>query len=171
MAILANTDFKNPYLIYAPTGNSNAITFFENIRDEYEEHYLKKILGVRTYNDYLDNSGNTFWTNFVDGVDYTVNSVEYKYPGIKPVLARFVFFHWHEEKDSKLVWEGKIKDTYEDKIKHMPYHEMVKQFNKAVDLIDSPFSYDADVYHYMDTQYTGDDWIYTQIKKINEWDL
>ena len=169
--LITIASFSNPYLPFAVVGEDSETILNEYIT-KHQAEYLKLILGIRTYNVFIaayPDGG--FWDDFVDGTTYTHNSVSYVFGGIKPVLTNFVYYHWHRYMYSFLGEKGALNPQYQKLVKVVPVDKMVSAYNEAVDLINNSVDYDATVYHYMDTQYTGTDWDYTKIEKINSFNV
>lgn len=168
--LITKSDFKNPYQVYSGTTETELL--LDEYITKYQEYYLKKILGIRMYNDFDSKyPDGGFYDNFVNGTTYTEDSVSYVYPGIKPVLVKFVYYWWHRNTATILGEKGELKANYQKLVKTIPVNKMVSAYNDAVDLIDNNISYDATVYHYLNTQYTGTDWDFTRINKINAFNI
>ena len=95
--IISILDFTNPYLVYAPGGTEHE-TYLNELITIHQEDILKQILGIQTYNTMNANMTEDVWVEFIGGKEYPVDGIDYKYNGIKGVLARMVYYHWHDSK-------------------------------------------------------------------------
>lgn len=174
--LITISDFSNPYLVFAVAGADSEDLLNEYIT-KYQKDYLIQILGHRTYNvfDAACISGvpptSGFWYEFIEGVTYPEDSVNYIYPGIKPVLVKLLYYWWHRNTATILGEKGELKANYQKLVKTIPAQKMVSAYNDAIEEIQSCISYAPTVYHYMNTQYTGDDWLFTEFENINTFNL
>ena len=167
-------DFKNPMLVYAEsTGVTD--TFFEEVVQRYQKKILLDILGRQLYNEFdaaykAGLTSGTFWYRFYNGYDYTVDSIEYNYLGIKGVLVGFIFYYWMASKKSQLARDGHTLQNYEESQKYMPQELMEESWNDAVDDVSNNEHNSPTVYHFIDNNYDGSGtWYFTKIDKINMW--
>jgi hypothetical protein len=172
--ITSITDFKNPYIPYAVSGE-NTEEYLNEIIEYYEKIILTNILGEIEYNDYIANPTNTEWVNFVSGTTYTYNSVSYVYPGIKDVLVKLIYYYWQKDTASNLGESGQLKKTLVHATQIIPSGKMARAYNEAVDLIINNRSYSPTVYNYLLHQQSLNDyfpdWSYTHRYKINQFSI
>lgn len=172
--IITISDFSSPYLVYAVTGDDSN-TILNDLITYYEKLILTQILGEIEYNDYIANPSNTEWGYFVDGHTYTYNSESYVYPGIKPILTKFLYYYWQVETSSSLAESGQLKKNLVNSIQIVPAHKMVRAYNEAIDLISNDREYSPTVYNFLDHMQSENDyfpdWEYTTFEKINTFNL
>lgn len=166
------TDFSNPMLVYAKTTGATD-TYFDEVVQRYQKKILLDILGRQLYNEFdaaytAGLVADTFWYRFYNGYDYTVDSVEYKYLGIKEVLVGFIFYYWMASKKSTLSEDGHTIADYEESSKYMPQELMEEAWNDAVDVISNNEHNSPTVYHFIDNNYDGSGtWYFTKIGRVN----
>lgn len=112
-----------------------------------------------------------FWDDFVDGVEYTENDIDYVYAGIKPVLVLYIYYWWERNNASRLQEAGELVQGFEESEKVIPANKMASAYNEMCLLIENPDSYEATVYQFLLTQYDGTEWVYKQTKPINEFNF
>jgi hypothetical protein len=171
--LITINDFSNPMLVYAKTSGATD-TYFDEVVQRYQKKILLDILGRQLYNEfdvaYKAGLTDDFWNRFYNGYDYTVDSVEYKYLGIKEVLVGFIFYYWMASKKSTLAEDGHTIADYQESSKYLPQELMEESWNDAVDVVNSNDLYAPTVYHFIDNNYDGDgSWIFTEIDKISMW--
>lgn len=162
--LITISDFKNPYLVFSGELGSPEETYLNELIAEHQEIILKRILGVQMYNEFETNIADTFWVNFINGVEYTYNGDVYHYKGIKQVIARMLFYWWNFEMQNSLVSKGAIKLDFKEGIKIIPTSKMINQFNIAVELIQGV---EESVYNYIIHNYTGDSFKFENFEKLN----
>lgn len=177
--LITNKDFVGN-LEKVFSGGSDATEYLNDIITKYQKEILIDILGeIEYYNfeqDFATVSGvtapqTTKWINFLDGVVYTDNSINYDYKGIKPVLIKFVYYYWQVETSSILAESGELTNNQKNSKKIIPANKMVRSYNDAIDLICDSRSYSPTVYKYLDYEGTFTDWIFTKRGKINTFNL
>lgn len=98
--------------------NGGEIDFFIK---KYERELLMNALGVTLYNELqvalgdIDNVAYAKWKALVNGEDYTINSKEYRYDGLKgyekqSVIAFFVFMQYMRNDESVYTTTGTAKN-------------------------------------------------------------
>lgn len=171
--LLTINDFENPFMIVEKLENNDGYEeYFDDILAKSQKDFLLNILGYRMYDtmvsDYPDGG---FYDYLVSGKDYTESGIDYNFEGILPALMRYTYFKWQVFNEDQLQSSGSIRQTFEESEKVIPVNKMVLAYNEMVDLLNGSDSYAPTVYHYIDTQYTGDDWIYKGFEKINSFNL
>lgn len=74
---------------------------------------LRKLLGVKLYQDLIQNPTDNKYITLLDGGTYTVDDFEYEQKGLKYVLAYFIF--------AEVVIDGKLHNTYSGQVyKNIP---------------------------------------------------
>lgn len=173
--ILANTDFEEPYnLFYRHSTNDGYQKYFEQIQDKCQKDFLIAILGHPMYEQLVDNytsEADVFWDRLIDGYEYTYNGVTYNYLGVKDALIRYTYFHWHEYNKNRLQSAGAVRQGYEKSQKVMPADRMYTGWREMLSLINGDLQYQPTIYHFIDTQYTGDDWYYVGFEENNAWGI
>jgi hypothetical protein len=171
--IITIADFSKPYMVYAVTGDDSA-TVLNELITYYEKIILTKILGEIEYNAYIAAPTDQEWVDFVDGVEYINDTITYVYPGIKPVLTKFMYYYWQVDAAQNLGEKGSLNPTLLNSQKVIPAEKMTRAYNEAVDLIKNGRTYSPTVYnfllHYQDDDYFPD-WDYTKHYKINPYNL
>lgn len=167
--LITYNNLKVPFNVFAADGND----YFNQLLDNYQPEILRKILGEIEFYDLDQNETDAKWSAFISGDNYTVNSVVYDYKGIKPILAKFMYYYWQRETASILGEKGNL---YNDsgKIKQIvPRGRMVNAYNKACFEINNNTLNYPTVYHFLTEHptYEFDDLNYTETEKINEWNL
>lgn len=90
------SDFEDaPYII----PNQEESRSLQDFIDKKEAEYLKKVLGLSLYNDFiagLETSGDIeqIWLDLRDGADYTESDVLYNYCGVKELLKPAIYSDW-----------------------------------------------------------------------------
>lgn len=174
--LITPENFNNTiYQVYA--GGSDAIDIFDNVITEYQRPILINILGQIEYDAFETDLNDTDeatliqWQYFLEGTTYTHNSISYVYPGIRPILVKFIYYYWQRETYNWLAERGALKPTYKNSSQIVPETKMITAYNKACDEIYNNKDYSPTVYRFlydmnMDNGYFPD-WDYTNICKIN----
>jgi len=170
-------DFNNPYLPYA---GADSAAYLNDIITQYQKPILTQILGEVEYNNFNDDltgivPGSTEWEYFLDGTTYVHDSVSYVFPGIKPILTKFMFYYWQRDTVNDLAETGQLKKNLLNASQVIPAHKMTAAYNDSVDEIINVREYSPTVYHFMnhmqdDNDYFPD-WDFTTFIKINIFNL
>jgi hypothetical protein len=133
--LISIKDFKAPIAII----NSDKDTE-ERVNDVIsyaQENYLIRILGALEYNklNAATLEGDTEWTRFINGVNYTVGGTEYKYGGIKNPLKHLIFYDIQTEFANDPIPLGHSAEQFDKGRKVIPVHRITRSWNYAVDLI------------------------------------
>jgi hypothetical protein len=164
------------YTVYSASENSNQL--LNDIITDKQKDILLSILGnIEYYNFEQDFSAGVptsqKWLDFLNGADYTVNSVVYPFAGIKPVLVKFIYYHWQRETVSILGESGELYSNTNRLLKVVPRNKMVSAYNKACYEVSNCDSYSPTVYHFLTEHptYDFDDLVFKGIEKINTYNL
>jgi len=167
--ITQNTDFTYPYVVYAGASGSPERTKLDQLIEKWEEEILIKILGERMYNEYLANSGSAFYSGLINGTTYQVDGIDFVYEGMIPVFIRIIYYWWQRNSETRIGNEGNYIPSYENSVKTVPGATMEEAFNEAVNKIKNNRQYSPTVYHYIDNEYTGSIWDFTEFEKVTYW--
>lgn len=174
--ILTIADFTHPYKVFEKhLNNDGNEKYFDQILQKSQKDFLKDLLGYRMYRDLVLNYDsavtNDFWYYLINGTTYTYNDESYIYPGVKTALMRHSYYDWQRWNADQLTSSGGIKQSYKEATKIIPADKMVTAINEMVDMVISSDAYEPTIYHFIDTQYTGDNWDYKGFEKINQYNL
>lgn len=111
--------------------------------DKYEPKVLRKLLGVKMYNDALTASAvdpvAAPWADFFDGADYDSGSKHFD--GLKLLIADYVYWFYMFDYNVQTVQVGVAKPKSENATPASPVHKMVSAWNEFVYLTCSMHDY------------------------------
>lgn len=169
---LEPTDFLDkPYKVPNQEESRDFVAFIEAT----EAKYLKAILGLQLYNDFiegLEDSGTVEqkWTDLKDGANYTYSDVLYEWRGVKAMLKPVVYSEWLTINFRRWTSSGMIINTGQQNSGAVnPDQEIIRGWNEFVDLLGcrsgmywySPLNYHNNLYGFL----------YTNSADYNDWDF
>lgn len=129
------SDFEDvPYAI----PNQEESRSLQDFIDAKEAEYLKKVLGLSLYNDFLsglETSGEIedIWINLRDGIDYTYNDTIYNYCGVKELLKPVIYSDWIAVNYRKWSNGGMIVNNGQNNSTSVnPIDEIVSSWNEFI---------------------------------------
>ncbi len=135
---LEPTDFlEKPYKVPNQEESKDFVAFIEAT----EAKYLKAILGLQLYNDFIDgleDSGivEQKWTDLKYGTTYTYSDVLYEWAGIKTLLKPVVYSEWLTINFRRWTSSGMIINTGQQNSGAVnPDQEIIRAWNEFVDLL------------------------------------
>lgn len=135
---LEPVDFEDePYVI----PNQVESRDLQNYIDKKEAYYLKRIMGVSFYNDFiegLETSGTIEdkWLALRDGGEYESGNVTYQYGGIKELLRPAIYSDWLTDNYRKWSNGGMIvNDGQNNTTAVNPIDEIVGAWNDFVGML------------------------------------
>jgi hypothetical protein len=84
-------------IINLDTRSDSAIEAIGYAIDDYQEMFLRKLLGDVLYADMEINQTSTKYTELVNGSSYEVNGQRYIYQGLKKMTACFTWFYYTQQ--------------------------------------------------------------------------
>lgn len=111
--------------------------------DKYEPQLLRKLLGVKMYNDALAASSidpiPAPWPALFDGADYDSGSKHFE--GLRLLIADYVYWFYMFDYNVYTAQVGVVKSKSENATPASPVHKMVRAWNEFVDLTCSLHDY------------------------------
>jgi hypothetical protein len=128
--------------------HDNVLTDFNSIVTEYQESYLKKLLGDYLYYTFINaiDSGTPAqkWLDLRDGANFNVTNLSetliLKWLGLKNMLKYFMFYFYSENSQSVNTVVGEAKKKNLNSNFSSPDMKMITAFNKGRDLYGINFS-------------------------------
>lgn len=112
---------------------------FNSISVEYQEHYLKKLLGEQLYNEFDTGisvgSPLQKWLDLRDGTTFTTqDDKELKWKGLKNFLKYFIFYEYTKDNISAPTVSGETKKQNLYSVYANINQKLQKSYNKGIDL-------------------------------------
>jgi hypothetical protein len=178
--ILSLTDFDNvPYKI----PNQNESAWLEDYIEMKETEYLKQILGIALYNDFIeaiDNSPGSIpspYDDLLNGAEYTWHGVVFEWVGMVKALRTAVYSQWLIENYRKKTNSGTIVNLGQQNTESVvPSYDIQVNFNKWCEYIGSDCAMFNTLYGYLyvnklDFEIDGTKWVFTKQNYINQFGL
>ena len=105
-----------------------------------EEKYLKKLLGNKTYYDYVANKTSAKYVNLLNKATFDSGSETYE-NDIKQMLAQFVYFHFITDDMGKNTPVGEVVPNVETGVIGYNHSKLCNAYNKGVDLFNVAITY------------------------------
>lgn len=134
-----------------------------------EKKYLKLLLGLETYADYLQHKSSSHYINLVNGEANPVSSggLTIYYEGLKNMLANFTYYHYVTESQSVNTGIGDVSLESENGTKMLNKNKLIAAWNNAVDDYNLAIDYMEDSSR--SANYPNLDW--TELKYINSFGI
>lgn len=132
--IVTKSDFINKYSI------ANENPFFRTNSDpfiDYEEKYLRLLLGNYAYNEFKNNLTAQKWTDILIDFDFTSNNELFFYRGIKKMLIALCYYHLNLELLNLPSSSGYIKPNLENAENNSDFksaNHLVNAFNDGMSI-------------------------------------
>lgn len=145
--LIDSTYFVNKINL-AQVGNSLGLADVNNFIAQYEEQYLRCVLGPELYAAFIDEvsgSGVTDDPRYVDllrGADFMHNSRAYHWTGFVPLppaikvspIANYVFYQYVENKITDFTLIGEVQSDTDNNRTVSPVDRLVDTWNRMVDM-------------------------------------
>ena len=125
--------------VAAPSIQSELEVFIDN----YERDLLINALGVTLFNllvTAMDDlpSADQKWQDLVDGTDYTINSKEYRWEGLRgynkqSLIAFYVFCQYLRNDESTYTTTGIVQNTAKNADNYNPTGKYIKAYNSFIE--------------------------------------
>jgi hypothetical protein len=155
MAIIDNTYFTGLIDIdYATTGISEKLAYFI---DYVEKKYLKKLLGLTLYTEYIGNPTDDRFVKLIAGdataVEY--NGITFIYSGIKQMLAYFTYYHYCYDTQTINTGIGEIAIKHQNSEIALNINKMIRAYNEGIELYKESIAYMLSKGTYTNLDYQG----------------
>lgn len=103
-----------------------------------EPEFLRSVLGVKMYNDLLENQTDQKYIDLLRGVDFTYKRREEHFSGLAnpdtltSAIARYVYCAWQENEWSTTFGSGEARSIGENSTQYNPLNKMLKAHNDNV---------------------------------------
>jgi hypothetical protein len=176
MRFLDVNDFLNrPYKI---PNIEESREFIDDYIEDEETKILKKILGLRLYNEFiegLDTSGTIEqkWIDLRDGAEYESGSNLYEYRGLVDFLKPYICSKWVEINFRKATTSGVIVNNGQQNTQTVvPDYERVQYWNEFVEKVGGSCAMENTLYGFLKANESDyEDLVFTQHKVINTLDI
>lgn len=181
--LVTSSDFVYPYSI---VNEGVALqTRLNNIIATYQPTILKEILGDLEYynfeNDFVGSSPqSTIWLNFLNGTtwDVSVNgaTITVSFAGIKPVLAKQLYYYYNLSVLTTKMQSGEGKITFQNSEQVAPNELIIQAWNDSLldigqdsnDSLNENEEYLGTVYNYLDRNSTSfPNWVFSKQRRQN----
>ena len=146
-SFIPNSDAKSA----RPSGVDNSKTSTQYFIDTYERSVLIGFLGVSLHDelvsvfDNLEEPENVKWFNLINGVNYTVDNVEYRFDGLRgynkqSLLSAFVFCKYLENDNSYYSTSGVIKLKSEKQSSFDPTPKYIAAYNDFISMYQNDYT-------------------------------
>ena len=152
--LLTYLDFSGQFIFDIESESSKS--FLNDIISETQENILKDLLGNNLYYAFdtgiQEASPLQKWIDLRDGADFTVelnnSDIIVKYEGLKKMLKFFTYYEFQKNIVNKQTFAGKVNSKFENANLSNALPDMIKKYNKGIDLYGQPFCYNTDIVNY-----------------------
>lgn len=171
--LVALTDLENrPYRIPNQTESKDLLNFVRTA----EVRIVKELLGITLYNAYVTGleaaTPDQKWVDLRDGAEYTYNSVEYEYAGLKNLLIPRIYSEWLRETRDKFTDVGTVYNTSERSERVSPARRIVECYNEFASKVGGFYEQCNTFYGFVSVNEADyPDWQFSYPERINDFGL
>jgi len=170
------SDFLNvPYKI---PNIEESRSFIDDFIEAEEAKILKKILGLRLYNEFIEGleaSGEIEqkWTDLQDGTTYEYGDILYEYTGLVDFLKPYICSKWMEINFRKPTTSGVVINNGQQNTQTVtPDYEVVTYWNEFAEKVGVNCNRKNTLYGFlMANESDYEDLEFTEQKRINQFNL
>ncbi|MBD3198026.1 MAG: hypothetical protein GF317_23450 [Candidatus Lokiarchaeota archaeon] len=135
-ALINSTDFESHPLFLVESEYNEKI---DDLILEWQDEYIKKILGERLFIDYVNDYDlvtedwlTQKWKDFNDGYNYTVNGYNVTWSGLRNLLKYLLFFEYRKYNRAQHSALGKTNPNMQNAEHSEDFTSVIQIYNKGV---------------------------------------
>jgi hypothetical protein len=145
------TAFEGELLLDLQQGEAKE--FLNNLIAQKQKELLIQLLGMPLYLEFENGLAQPVieqrWLDLRDGASFTAEyrGKEYtlQFGGVTQMLKYFIFYYFQREVSQPQTFAGRVQTHFENSTPVSNVPNMVRIYNKAIDLYGKPYSTDSDI--------------------------